>query len=101
LSPDKAASFIYLLRPVRPGFVETMTPREEAVVEEHFAHLQRLLAEGRLILAGPCLDGTFGVVIFEATSEEEAASLMRADPAVRESVMTAELHAFRVSLRRG
>jgi len=53
-----------------------MTPREEAVVEEHFAHLQRLLAEGRLILAGPCLDGTFGVVIFAATSEEEAASAL-------------------------
>jgi uncharacterized protein YciI len=87
------------LRPVRPGFVEIMTPGEEAVVEEHFAHLQRLLAEGRLILAGPCLDGAFGVVILEATSEEEATTLMRADPAVREGVMTAELHAFRVSLR--
>ncbi len=101
MSPDKPPSFVYLLRPVRPGFVETMTPREEAVVEEHFAHLERLLAEGRLILAGPCLDGAFGVVILEATSEGEATTLMRADPAVREGVMTAELHAFRVSLRRG
>lgn len=100
MSPEKTQSFVYLLRPVRSGFGEAMTPREEAVSDEHFARLKRLLAEGRLVLAGPCLDGAFGIVILEANSEAEAAEIMRSDPAVRDGVMTAELHGFRVSLIR-
>lgn len=100
MSPEKARSFVYLLKPTRPGFIERMTPEEEAVVDEHFDHLKRLLAEGRLVLAGPCLDRAFGVVILEANSEAEAAELVRDDPAVRGGVMTAELHGFRVSLIR-
>jgi hypothetical protein len=53
---------------------------------------------GRAILAGPCLDQTFGIVIVRAHSLEEARSLMQADPAVRNGIMSAELHPFRVSL---
>ncbi len=100
MSPEKAQSFVYLIRPIRPGFAEGMTPPEEAVMDEHFAHLKRLLAEGRLVLAGPCLDTAFGIVILEAGSEAEAAELMSSDPAVRGGVMAAELHGFRVSLIR-
>ncbi|NLL89375.1 MAG: hypothetical protein GX228_10760 [Firmicutes bacterium] len=42
----------------------------------------------------------FGVVIFEADSEEEARFLMETDPAVEEGIMTAELFPYRVALWR-
>jgi len=93
--------FIYLLQPARPGLIEEATPEEETVLERHFACLQAALAEGRLILAGPCLDGRFGIVIFAAQSAGAALGFMQGDPAVHGGLMTAELHPFRISLQVG
>lgn len=75
-----------------------MSSEEEAIVEDHFERLKRALAEGKLILAGPCLDGEFGVVVFRAQSKEKAKEFMNNDPAVKKGIMTAELHPFHVSL---
>lgn len=90
--------FVYLLRPVRSNFIESITREEEVILDEHFDYLEKALEEGRLILAGACLDGTFGVVIFRATSQEDALKFMKNDPAVKRKIMEAELHPFRVSL---
>jgi uncharacterized protein YciI len=93
------STFIYVLRPCRPGLIHETTPQEEATLDEHFEYLHRSLEEGRLILAGPCLDGEFGVVVFRAATEQAAVEFMGGDPAVRYGLMTAELHPFRVSLQ--
>lgn len=93
--PDQ--HFLYLIRP-RPGFIETMTPAEEAVMDEHFAYLQSLQARGSLRLAGPCLDGAFGIVLLIVDSAEEAQGMMEADPAVRSGIVQAEIHPFKISL---
>ncbi|MCJ7718784.1 hypothetical protein MUO69_02505 [Candidatus Bathyarchaeota archaeon] len=34
-----------------------MSSEEEAVLSEHFERLKKALADGMLILAGPCVDG--------------------------------------------
>ncbi|ASS74193.1 hypothetical protein CIG75_03795 [Tumebacillus algifaecis] len=93
--------YSYLLRPNRPDFITTMTEAEQAVMGEHFVYLQQLLSAGQLILAGPCLDAAYGVVIFRADSPEAAAAIMQNDPAVVKAVMSAEVHPFRVSLMEG
>lgn len=67
-------------------------------MSEHFGYLQSLLGEGKLLLAGPCLDGTFGIVIYQADSDQEAENIMMDDPAVKAGIMTAEFHPFKVSL---
>lgn len=56
--------------------------------------------ENKLVLAGPTLNGDFGIVIFEAENEEEAKNIMRNDPAVMKKVVTSELYPFRISLLR-
>jgi uncharacterized protein YciI len=94
-------SFIYVLRPKRPSLIDDASLEEESRLREHFEYLQRSLEEGKLILAGPCLDGEFGVVVFRAATEDAAVEFMRGDPAVRHGLMTAELHPFRVSLQAG
>jgi uncharacterized protein YciI len=91
-------TFIYLLKPVRPNLAERVSRAEERILEAHFDHLKEALADGRLVLAGPCLDAAFGIVVFRADSEAEATAFMRGDPAVKEGLMTATLHPFRVSL---
>ena len=96
--------FIYILKLI-PALLDekNRTAKEEAIVARHFAKLKGLLEEGKLILAGKTVgldERTFGVVIFEADSEEEARFLMETDPAVEEGIMTAELFPYRFALWR-
>jgi uncharacterized protein YciI len=96
------SSWIYFLHPPRANFAETMTDEEGAVFAEHFAHLQRLLADGVLVLAGPTLGETnTGVTVFEAPDEEAARAVMESDPAIARGVVRGELREMRVSLLRG
>jgi uncharacterized protein YciI len=90
--------WIYVLHPPRPTFIQDATENEPAAMGEHFEYLKDLLAQGTSFLAGPCLDAPFGIAAFDAANEDEARDVMAADPAIRSGVMTADLHAFRVSL---
>lgn len=96
--------FIYVLKLI-PSLLkaEKWTEREEKIVNNHFNKLQGLLADGKLILAGKTADldeNTFGIVILEVESEEEALNIMKSDPAVAEGIMKAELFPYSVALIR-
>ena len=88
----------YLVHPYRHGFFEDPTPDENAVMEEHFNYLKTATEEGIVLLAGPCLDETFGLVVFRAENDEAANAFMFNDPSVKKNVMAAELHPMRISL---
>ena len=91
--------YIYLIRPVRQEFFHHPTQEEEAAFEDHFEYLKQAASQGRILLAGPCLDQTFGVVILTADDEEAARTFMMNDPAVSANVVMAELHPMKISLR--
>ena len=91
--------YIYLTHPLRDGFFEQPTAIENAVMEEHFQYLKQATETGRVILAGPCLDATFGIVVFHADDDAAAQTFMFHDPAVLKNVMMAELHPMRISLQ--
>ena len=90
--------YIYLIHPIRHGFFDVPTAEEDVVMEEHFQYLQKASKEGTVMLAGPCTDETFGLVVFRAENEQAARSFMSNDPFVKANVMIAELHPFRASL---
>lgn len=96
--------YLYKLKVVpRLEEPEAWTDEDNKIVGEHFRNLQDMLEEGTLILAGRTTneDSTmFGIVIFEATSREEAEKIMLSDPAVSKGIMTAELFPYRVALMR-
>ena len=99
----KPQQFIYILR-VAPKYHDEKSwqAADNAAVSSHFKRLQEAVATGQVILAGrttESLDQTFGIVIFEAASEEAARSFMETDPAVEAGVMTATLHPYAVALR--
>jgi len=102
---EEKKQFVYVLKLV-PRLLDekNWTKEDGAVVGRHFRRLQRLHKEGKVILAGRTLNESdpsqFGVVIFEAVSEEEARRLMEEDDAVKEKIMTAELFPFKVALGR-
>lgn len=91
-------AYIYLLHPYRDEFYEAPTAAEQAAMEAHFAYLQAATAAGTVVLAGPCLDDSFGLVIFHAADEAAAQAFMLNDPSVQANVMMAELHPLRISL---
>lgn len=93
--------FVYLIRPKRPNFIDTISPEESSIMERHFTYLKQLLSEEKLILAGPCLDGSLGICVIRSESWEKAQVIMENDPSVIEGVMSAELHKYRVSLLQG
>jgi uncharacterized protein YciI len=93
--------YIYLIHPYRHEFFENPTAQEEAVMKAHFEYLTQAATQGMVLLAGPCLDETFGVVVIRAENEQAAQDFMMNDPSVKANVMMAELHPIRVSVRGG
>lgn len=96
--------FIYVLRLI-PSLLnqENWTEREEKIVDKHFKRLQKLLEEDKLVLAGKTAgidEKTFGIVILEVESGEEAKAIMEDDPCIAEGIMTAELYPYKVALIR-
>jgi uncharacterized protein YciI len=102
LSTLRMAEWIYFIHAPREDFAVTMTDEERAVWGVHFERLQRLLAEGTLILAGPTLGPVnTGICVIEADDEEAARRIMEEDPAIASGIATGELRPFRVALLRG
>lgn len=90
--------FVYLIKPIRDNLIDSMTQRESEIMENHFQYLKELLFEKKLVMAGPCLDGAFGIVVFKAETMADARIVMENDPSVKEGLMNGELHRYRVSL---
>lgn len=94
--------FAYRIQPTRLAMLaEGPTEREARVVARHFAYLSELAERGQVLFAGRTLtadEQAFGIVVFDAASEDAARRLMQGDPAVAEGVMQAALWPFRVAL---
>ncbi|MBZ0305189.1 MAG: YciI family protein [Anaerolineae bacterium] len=94
--------YLYKILPVRPEMLfEKATPEEEAIVAQHFDYLKNLVEQGVVILAGRTQTtdvSSFGIIIFQAESDEAARAIMHDDPAVKNRVMRAELYPYRIAL---
>jgi uncharacterized protein YciI len=65
-------------------------------MQAHSVYQQQLMDAKKLILSGPCLDGAFGLGLFEAASAEEMRQIMENDPAISSGIMAPEWHPFRL-----
>jgi len=63
---------------------------------EHGRYVLGLYTKGTLKFAGPFMDDTGGALVFEAETEDEAAAVVAADPAVVSRVFVAERHPWRL-----
>ena len=77
-----------------PAWTPDDTPEVRALQEGHMANIRRLGAEGKLVLAGPLLDGgdLRGLFLFEVATLEEAKALCETDPAVKAGRLVVEVH---------
>ncbi|AEF54212.1 YCII-related protein [Marinomonas posidonica IVIA-Po-181] len=94
--------YLYKIVPTRPEMlISGPTDNESVLLEQHYKYLHELTVQGIVRIAGRTLvedESTFGIVVFNAVSEDEARHLMNADPAVKQGVMHAELYPFRIAL---
>ncbi len=60
----------------------TFTSAEKRMAHraEHRVYLNQLVAEGKLLMAGPFADESGGIIIFEAVDEDEVKGMMDNDP---------------------
>jgi uncharacterized protein YciI len=95
------AQWVYFIHSPREHFAATMTAAEDAVWAEHVELLERRLADGTLILAGPTT-GTIntGICVFEAPDEEAALAYMNEDPTISSGIARGELRGFRAAFLR-
>ena len=81
------------MHPPRDDFIATMSGTERAAFDAHAAWLRRLLADGLLIAAGPCLGQVnAGIAIFEAASEGEAQRIVVGEPVTSGGSMRGDAH---------
>jgi uncharacterized protein len=96
------AEWVYFIHPPRDDFAATMTDAEQEVWGRHWARIQRLFADGSIVLIGPTLGRiNTGICVFEAADEAAAQAFMNDDPAIAEGIARGELRPMRVSLLRG
>lgn len=74
--------------------VQEYSQEERTEIQKgHMANINRLAEMGKLILAGPFINGgdKRGIFIFDVASKEEAEALTNTDPAVQAGVLKMEL----------
>jgi len=74
-------------------------PERDAMFRGHFANMERLAGEGKLVLAGPLdgKEGWRGLFVLATADLEEAARLVATDPVVAQGEMVPELHTLHSS----
>jgi uncharacterized protein YciI len=106
LTQSAAPAGLFLLRmePVRSGFtLQNMTAEETQLANQHFAHLQKLFADGKLTYAAQVFDpkGLWGIVVVNAADLESAQAILNSDPGVKAGLFRGEAIPIRVVLERG
>jgi uncharacterized protein YciI len=81
-----------------PKWTAEQTPAVKAVQEGHMANIREMGASGKLVAAGPFLDGgtLAGIFVFDATPEE-ARALADRDPAVQAGRLVLDFHRWMVA----
>ena len=82
----------------RPGWPEDMTPAEEEIMAEHFEYLKQLVAEKRVVMAGPVWKPTFGLMILRVDSDAEARGIIAEEPSVKKGLHDFEIQEMVLSL---
>jgi uncharacterized protein YciI len=99
MSPN--LEFLSILRPKHADFLNTMTPEEKEVMQQHRAYADQLFREGKIIFGGVAIDGSIGILVFRVDSAEEAGEIFEKDPAVVAGIGYPELHPFRIGMQAG
>lgn len=109
----KRKHYCYFIRPTRMEMIMKPSDAERETLMGHVAYIKGLVASGRLVVAGPCMDPAQfpsnsdtarplkievpGLVIFSAADDAEAKRIMEGDPAIKAGIFKACVTPFNFS----
>jgi hypothetical protein len=98
-APMNEAHSLVRLTPGRARLLETMTPAEREIVDQHYQYLVGLRNRGIVVHAGRTTDPArlWGIVIMRV-SVPEAERLMAGDPAIRAGIQVSEVFPYSVAI---
>ena len=78
-------AFYCKLHAPRADFVQTITPAEMKLMQEHSAYLRGFAAKRWAVAFGPVADpsGAFGVGLWEVPDDVDVAAICAADPTIK------------------
>ena len=88
-------SYVLVILKTGPNKVPEGDPRKK-MFAGHFANMNRLAGEKKLVLAGPLdgVEGRRGIFVFNTPDIEEAKKFVATDPVIVNGEMVAEYHKF-------
>lgn len=95
LGADQYGMKQYVMAFLKAGPNRSQDSLEAARLQRaHLDNITRMAEEGKLIIAGPFLDGgdIRGIYVFNVTTVEEAEALTQTDPAIQAGRLVMELH---------
>ena len=96
LGADKIGMKNYVLVILKTGPATVAAGKErDEIFKGHFANINKLAGEGKLVVAGPFGDQGVdwrGMFIFNVGTVEEAQKLTATDPVIKSGIMVAEFH---------
>ena len=94
-APTSSSHFAIVLER-GPNWLPGKTASQQPLAE-HGRYLQRLMVNGKLVLAGPFLDDQGGFVLLKAANLAEAQQIENEDPAIQKGILRPTVHPFSIA----
>ncbi|MCA9299450.1 MAG: hypothetical protein KDA28_10305 [Phycisphaerales bacterium] len=97
LEPERPTYFVATMSK-GPHWDDNVALMDQHGIQDHIEHLEALREAGTLVMAGPWLDTAGGMMIFRASSMDEAHALVASEAVVKAGVVTPSVHQWMVPI---
>jgi len=80
--------YFVLIQAPGPAWDHAKGFRDQPGLEQHVGYMQRYFDTGKIVLGGPFLDDSGGMMIFDLAAIDEAHAIAEADPTVKSGLLT-------------
>jgi hypothetical protein len=70
-------------------------------LEQHLGYMSGFADKGRIVMGGPFLDNSGGMMIFDVPTIEDARTIAQGDPTVKSGLLTVTVKPWLAALARG
>ena len=74
--------------------------RDQPGVAAHLGYMSGYADKGRIVMGGPFLDNSGGMMIFDVATIEEARAIAEGDPTVKSGLLTVTVRPWLAAIRR-
>lgn len=97
-SPPAPPLYYVMLHSPGPAWVKDVPFREQPGVDAHVQYMRNLLQQGLIVMGGPFLDDSGGMMIARSPDLEEARRVASQDPAVKNGLLRVQVRPWMVPM---